>query len=146
LPLPAPVLDHVRAVYDSIAQAEAKAHGCPVDQVHFHEVGALDAIADVAGVCYALHLLAPDEIVVSPIHVGSGQVRCAHGIVPVPAPATANLLAGVPIYAGTVLGELCTPTGAALLTHFADQFAEMPMMKIAKTGIGIGTKQFEQAN
>ncbi|HIT32252.1 MAG TPA: nickel pincer cofactor biosynthesis protein LarC [Candidatus Enterenecus stercoripullorum] len=146
LPLPAPVLDHVRAVYDSIAQAEAKAHGCPVDQVHFHEVGALDAIADVAGVCYALHLLAPDEIVVSPIHVGSGQVRCAHGIVPVPAPATANLLAGVPIYGGAIQGELCTPTGAALLTHFATRFGPMPLMAVSQVGIGLGTRQFAAAN
>ena len=146
LPLPQAVIGHVRAVYDSIAQAESKAHGCPVEQVHFHEVGALDAIADVAGVCYALHLLAPEEIVVSPIHVGSGQVRCAHGIVPVPAPATANLLAGVPIYGGTIQGELCTPTGAALLTHFATRFGPMPLMETAQVGIGLGTRQFPAAN
>ena len=146
LPLPVPVLEQVRAVYGRIAQAEAKAHGCPVDQVHFHEVGALDAIADVAGVCYALHLLAPDEIVVSPIHVGSGQVHCAHGIVPVPAPATANLLTGVPIYGGTIQGELCTPTGAALLTQFATRFGPMPPMTADQVGIGLGTRQFAAAN
>ena len=146
LELPAEVKNHAKSVYSAIADAESKAHGCPVEEIHFHEVGALDAVADVTGVCYAMFLLHLDKVIVSPVHVGKGTVRCAHGIMPVPAPATANLLAGVPVYAGTVQGELCTPTGAALLTHFADQFAEMPMMKIAKTGIGIGTKQFEQAN
>ena len=146
LPLPAPVLAHARAVYGSIAQAEAKAHGQPVEQVHFHEVGTLDAIADVAGVCYALHLLAPDEIVVSPIHVGSGQVRCAHGVMPVPAPATAHLLAGAPIYGGNIQGELCTPTGAALLTHFATRFGPMPLMQVDRVGVGLGSRQFPAAN
>ena len=146
LPLPEEVRSHARAVYDAIAQAEAKAHGCPVGDVHYHEVGALDAVADVTGVCYALHLLRPDRVVVSPIHVGSGTVRCAHGVMPVPAPATANLLAGVPTYGGTVLGELCTPTGAALLAHFAASFGPMPLMAAEKVGVGIGTKSFEQAN
>ena len=115
-------------MYDAIAAAEAKAHGCPVEEVHFHEVGALDAVADVVGVCYALHLLRPDRIVASPVHVGCGQVRCAHGVVPVPAPATAFLLKGVPAYGGAVQGELCTPTGAALLAHFAQKFGPMPVM------------------
>ena len=133
-------------MYDAIAQAEAKAHGCPVGDVHFHEVGALDAVADVVGVCYALYLLQPEQILASPVHVGSGTVRCAHGIMPVPAPATANLLSGVPIYGGTVRGELCTPTGAALLTHFAQSFGPMPVMTAQAVGVGIGTKQFEQAN
>ncbi len=103
--------------------------------VHFHEVGALDAVADVVGVCYALYLLQPDQIVASPVHVGSGTVRCAHGIMPVPAPATANLLTGVPIYGGTVQGELCTPTGAALLTHFAQSFGPMPVMTARAVGV-----------
>ena len=146
LPLPEEARRRARRVYDAIAQAEAKAHGCPVGDVHFHEVGALDAVADVAGVCYALYLLAPERIVVSPIHVGSGTVRCAHGVMPVPAPATANLLSGVPIYGGTVQGELCTPTGAALLTSFADAYGPMPVMVTKAVGVGIGTKQFEQAN
>lgn len=147
LNLPDAVKQHARAVYDAIAQAEAKAHGCPVGDVHYHEVGALDAVADVTGVCYAMYLLGVDRVVVSPIHVGSGTVRCAHGVMPVPAPATANLLAGVPVYGGSVRGELCTPTGAALLTHFADAFEKMPVMRTQKVGIGIGTKQFEeQAN
>lgn len=146
LDLPDAVKRHARAVYDAIAQAEAKAHGCPVGDVHYHEVGALDAVADVTGVCYAMYLLGVDRVVVSPIHVGSGTVRCAHGVMPVPAPATANLLTGVPVYGGSVQGELCTPTGAALLTHFADAFDKMPVMRTQKVGIGIGTKQFEQAN
>lgn len=144
--LPEDVRRNARAVYDRIARAEAKAHGCPVGDVHFHEVGALDAVADVTGVCYAMHLLGAERIVVSPIHVGSGTVRCAHGVMPVPAPATANLLEGIPLYGGEVKGELCTPTGAALLAHFADEFGNMPVMKVSGTGIGIGTKQFDQAN
>ena len=146
LKLPEKVKGQARAVYRAIAEAEARAHGCPVGDVHFHEVGALDAVADVTGVCYALYLLQPERIVVSPIHVGSGTVRCAHGVMPVPAPATAALLTGVPIYGGAIQGELCAPTGAALLAHFADSFGEMPLMAVKDTGIGIGTKTFEQAN
>ena len=146
LPLPEEVRAHAQAVYGAIAQAEAKAHGCPVGDVHFHEVGALDAVADVSGVCYALSLLAPDQVVVSPIHVGSGTVRCAHGVMPVPAPATAHLLTGAPIYGGTVQGELCTPPGAALLVHFAASFGPMPPMAVQAVGVGIGTRTFPQAN
>ena len=146
LPLPEEVRTHAKGVYDAIAQAEAKAHGCPVGEVHYHEVGALDAVADVAGVCYALYLLKPEKIVVSPIHVGSGTVKCAHGIMPVPAPATAALLAGVPTYGGQVQGELCTPTGAALLAHFAQSFGPMPVLSVEKVGYGLGARQFEQAN
>ena len=142
LALPEEVKANARAVYDAIARAEAKAHGCPVGDVHYHEVGALDAVADVTGVCYAIHLLKPDRVVVSPIHVGSGTVKCAHGIMPVPAPATANLLAGVPVYGGEVMGELCTPTGAALLTHFAQSFGPMPPMSGSAVGCGVGTKVF----
>ncbi len=146
LALPEPVKARAQGVYAAIAQAEAQAHGRPVEEVHFHEVGALDAVADVAGACYALYLLQPDKVVVSPVHVGSGTVRCAHGVMPVPAPAAANLLAGVPIYGGSVQGELCTPTGAALLVAFADAFGPMPVMSVGKVGTGIGSKTFEQAN
>ena len=119
LPLPECVRDHARRVYDLIAEAETKAHGCPAGDVHFHEVGALDAVADVAGVCYALELLHPDRILASPVHVGSGTVRCAHGVMPVPAPATANLLADVPMYGGQVRGELCTHRGGSARTFRA---------------------------
>ena len=142
LALPEEVKANARAVYDAIARAEAKAHDCPVGDVHYHEVGALDAVADVTGVCYAIYLLQPDRVVVSPVHVGSGTVKCAHGIMPVPAPATANLLAGVPVYGGEVMGELCTPTGAALLTHFAQSFGPMPPMSGSAVGCGVGTKVF----
>lgn len=144
--LPPEVKEQALEVYRTIAQAESAAHGCPVDQVHFHEVGALDAVADVTAVCLLLHILAPEKIVASPVHLGSGQVRCAHGILPVPAPATAYILQGVPAYTGTIRGELCTPTGAALLKTFAQSFGPMPVMVIKKVGIGVGSKDFEAAN
>ena len=134
------------AVYRSIAAAESDVHGCPVDQIHFHEVGTLDAVADVTAFCLLMERLAPDEVVASPVHVGSGTVHCAHGVLPVPAPATAYLLRGVPCYGGTVRGELCTPTGAALLKHFVRRFGPMPAMRIASIGYGMGTKDFETAN
>ena len=140
------VREQVKTVYRRIADAESRVHGQPVEQVHFHEVGAWDAVADVTGVCLALELLQVQKIVVSPVHVGSGQVRCAHGVLPVPAPATALLLEGVPIYGGEIRGELCTPTGAALLTTFAHSFGPMPMMQLFATGYGMGTKDFERAN
>lgn len=134
------------AVYKLIAEAESKAHNAPVSEVHFHEVGMMDAIADVVAVCMLLDEIRPDKIVASPIHVGSGKVKCAHGIMPVPAPATANILSGVPIYGGAIAGELCTPTGAALLKYFVNEFGNMPMMCVEHTGYGMGTKDFEAAN
>ena len=134
------------AVYSLIAEAESHAHGLPVSEVHFHEVGALDAVADIVGVCMLMDELNPDNIVVSPVHVGSGQVRCAHGILPVPALATAFILKDAPIYGGAIRGELCTPTGAALLMHFADSFGPMPAMRLTGTGYGMGKKDFEAAN
>ena len=146
LPLPQAVRENARRVYDAIAQAEAQAHGCGVGDVHYHEVGALDAVADVVGVCYALHLLDPDLITASPVHVGYGTVRCAHGIMPVPAPAAAALLKGIPIYSGEIQGELCTPTGAALLKTFVQSFGPMGEMAMERIGYGIGTKEFAQAN
>lgn len=136
---------NAKAVYDRLAEAESRVHGQHVEEVHFHEVGAWDAVADVVGVCLAMELLAPQQIIVSPVHVGYGHVQCAHGLLPVPAPATALLLEGVPVY-GEVKGELCTPTGAALLTHFADRFGSMPLMQISKIGYGCGKKEFERAN
>lgn len=146
LNLPPKVQDDIMAVYMLIAEAESKAHGKPVTEIHFHEVGTMDAIADIAAVCLLMDRLSPDEVVVSPVHVGSGQVRCAHGILPVPAPATAHILRDVPIYGGSIKGELCTPTGAALLKHFADRFGEMPVMKPSAIGYGMGKKDFEAAN
>ena len=144
--LPTEVKEQALQVYRTIAQAESAAHGCPVEQVHFHEVGALDAVADVTAVCLLLHMLSPETIIASPVHLGSGQVRCAHGILPVPAPATAYILQGVPAYTGTIRGELCTPTGAALLKTFAQSFGPMPVMVTEKVGVGVGNKDFEAAN
>lgn len=146
LSLPATVADNVMAVYRLIADAESKAHGKPVSEIHFHEVGTMDAIADITAVCLLMHRLAPDEIIVSPVHIGSGQVHCAHGILPVPAPATATILQDVPIYGGSIQGELCTPTGAALLKHFANSFGEMPVMRTSAIGYGMGKKDFPAAN
>ena len=144
LDLPQEVKEQARRVYDAIAEAEAQAHGCPVSDVHYHEVGALDAVADVVGVCFAMHLLGPDLVTASPVHVGSGTVQCAHGVMPVPAPATAALLKGIPVYGGEVNGELCTPTGAALLKCFAQSFGPMPAMVTKRVGSGMGSKEFSQ--
>ena len=145
-----PISDKIKKdileVYTLIAEAESHAHGVPVSQIHFHEIGNMDAIADVTAVCMLMNEISPDEVIVSPIHVGWGQVRCAHGILPVPAPATAYILRNCPVYATAIKGELCTPTGAALLKHFATRFDEMPMMSIQKIGYGMGTKDFEKAN
>lgn len=146
LRLPQAVREDVLAVYDLLAEAESRVHGVPVPEIHFHEVGTLDAVADVAAVCLLLHRLAPERIVVSPIHVGSGQVRCAHGLLPVPAPATAWLLREVPIYGGSIQSELCTPTGAALLRRFAADYGAMPCMRVQAIGYGMGKKDFEAAN
>lgn len=146
LPVSRKVRDDVLAVYSLIAEAESAAHGVPVTEIHFHEVGTMDAIADVTAVCLLMERLQPDQVIVSPIHVGSGHVHCAHGILPVPAPATAFILKDAPIYGGRVHGELCTPTGAALLKHFATKFGDMPVMKTEAIGYGMGKKDFEMAN
>ena len=140
------VRQEIMDIYWIIAGAESKVHGVPVTHIHFHEVGAMDAIADVAAVCYLMDKLKADKVVASPIHVGSGQVKCAHGLLPVPAPATANILTGVPIYGGAIKGELCTPTGAALLKHFVKNFGDMPPMAVSKIGYGMGKKDFEAPN
>ena len=134
------------AVYGLIAEAESKAHGKPVTDIHFHEVGTMDAVADIVGVCVLLEQIGAGKIVVSPLATGFGQVRCAHGILPVPAPATASIIEGIPTYSGDVEGELLTPTGAALLKHFADCFGTRPVMAIEKTGYGMGRKDFAKAN
>ena len=146
LPVSDRVKDDAMAVYQLIAQAESAAHGVPVDQIHFHEVGTMDAVADITAVCMLMEELSVDQVIVSPVHVGSGKVRCAHGILPVPAPATAYILKDVPIYGGRIQGELCTPTGAALLKHFATKFGDMPVMKTKAIGYGMGKKDFEMAN
>ena len=134
------------AIYKLIADAESTVHGTTIDQIHFHEVGEMDALADIVGVCMLMEELAPDVVKASPINVGSGHVKCSHGILPVPAPATALILKGVPIYSDKTKGELCTPTGAALIKHFASEFCSLPMMCVSKVGYGMGTKNFEKAN
>lgn len=133
-------------IYKQIAEAESRIHGHPVEKVHFHEVGALDAIADIVGCAWLIRHIAPERIVASPVATGFGMVRCAHGILPVPAPATGILLEGIPSYAGGIEGELCTPTGAAILKYFADEFSQRPLMKITASGYGTGTKEFPAAN
>ncbi len=144
--LPEKVKKDIMAVYGLIAEAESHAHGVSVTEIHFHEVGTMDAVADITAVCLLMDQLSVDEVVVSPVHVGSGQVKCAHGILPVPAPATAYILKDVPIYGDSIKGELCTPTGAALLKHFATRFGNMPVMKVQAVGYGMGKKDFEAAN
>ena len=141
--LPEQVKTDAKAVYRIIAEAESSVHGKTMEQIHFHEVGTMDAVADVVGCCILMNQIGAGRVVVSPVHVGSGSVRCAHGLLPVPAPATALILRGVPIYGGAVQGELCTPTGAALLKYFATEFGSMPTMTVEKIGYGMGTKDFE---
>lgn len=146
LPVSGQVRENALAVYRLIAQAESHAHGQPVSQIHFHEVGTMDAVADVVGVCMLMERIGAQKILASAVHVGSGQVRCAHGVLPVPAPATAHILQGVPTYGGEIAGELCTPTGAALLRHFAQGFGPMPALCASAIGYGMGTKDFAAAN
>lgn len=146
LDIPERVKNDAIGVYKLIVEAESHAHGCEISEIHFHEVGTMDAVADVVGTCLLINELNVDRIIASPINVGSGQVRCAHGILPVPAPATAHILGGVPIYSNDIQGELCTPTGAAILKYFAQEFSPIPVMKISKIGYGMGSKDFEAAN
>lgn len=136
----------VMDVYGIIARAESQVHGKPVTDIHFHEVGSMDAVADVTAVCLLMETLGVEKVLASPVHVGSGTVKCAHGILPVPAPATANILKDIPVYGGEIQGELCTPTGAALLKYFVSDFCPMPLMKVSKIGYGMGKKDFERAN
>ena len=146
LPISGQVKKDAVAVFNMLAQAESTVHGRPVTDIHFHEVGTMDAVADITAVCMIMEALAPDAVYASPVHVGSGHVRCAHGLLPVPAPATAEILKGIPIYGGSIQGELCTPTGAALLKHFVKSFGDMPQISIEKTGYGMGTKEFGPLN
>lgn len=146
LPVPDGVKTDILAVYRMIAEAESRVHGQPVEQIHFHEVGAMDAVADVTAVCLLMAELGAERVIASPVHVGGGTVRCAHGVLPVPAPATAELLRGIPACSGPVPSELCTPTGAALLRRFVSGFGEMPVMRTERIGYGMGTKDFAVAN
>ena len=146
LPVPEDVKRDILDVFGEIAAAESHVHGVEIPNVHFHEVGSMDAVADVTAACIMMRALSPDEVIASPVHVGFGSVRCAHGILPVPAPATAHILRGIPIAAGQFEGELCTPTGAALLRRFVTRFGEMPVMTVSAIGYGMGQKDFPAAN
>ena len=127
-------------VFRRLGEAEATVHGTTLDQIHFHEVGAVDAIVDIVGACIGFHQLRVDQVRVSSLNVGSGVVQCAHGTLPVPAPATAELLKGVPIYSNQAVGELVTPTGAAIISSVASEFGGLPAFKIRTVGYGAGTK------
>lgn len=140
------VKNNARAVYQRIAQAESQVHGESVEEIHFHEVGSMDAVADVVAVCYLIEKLHPDRIIASPVRTGYGQVRCAHGILPVPAPAVSLLTEGMPVYGGNLEGEFLTPTGAALLGQFVTGYGELPVMRVRKTGYGMGQKEFAAVN
>ncbi len=141
-PLPEPVARDAAGVFRLLAAAEARVHGTSPDEVHFHEVGALDAIADIVAACSAFHQLGVDEAWCSPVHVGCGTVRCAHGVLPVPAPATAEILRGVPVYSDGTPGELATPTGAALVRHLCRGFVPMPPMRVEAVGCGAGSRDY----
>lgn len=157
------IKEDIIGVYEIIAEAESIAHDAPVAEVHFHEVGSMDAVADAAAVCYLMDKIRPDAVTVSDIHVGAGLVKCAHGILPVPAPATANILAGLPTYGREIEGELCTPTGAALLKYFGTEFGAKFSIELSgndsfltdegkaakekvAAGRGMGRKDFERPN
>ncbi len=146
LKVPEKVKNDAVNVYKIIADAESRVHGKTVTEIHFHEVGAMDAVADVTACCYLIDKLGTDRIVASPVHVGKGTVKCAHGILPVPAPATAMILEGVPTYSRNIDGELCTPTGAALLKYFVSDFGDQPLMKTEAIGYGMGKKDFPVLN
>lgn len=136
-----------REIFKVIAEAEAKIHGKAIDEVHFHEVGAVDSIIDIIGTAICIDKLAVDEIIASPVNVGSGTVKCQHGIMPVPAPATAEILRGIPVYSGEIKKEMTTPTGAAILKVLAKEFISMPEVEIENIGYGIGKRDLEeQAN
>ncbi len=140
------VQETIRCVYGEIAAAEAHVHGTTPEQIHFHEVGTLDAIADITAVCMLLDHLQPDQIVASPVRVGHGQVHCAHGWLPIPAPAAAQLLLGVPTFGGTWEGEFCTPTGAAILKTMVSQYGPQPPMRVNRLGYGMGKRSYPAAN
>jgi uncharacterized protein (TIGR00299 family) protein len=138
-----PGKDRAIHLFETLGSAEAAIHDVPLERIHLHEVGALDSIIDIVGVVFGMEWLGAGDIVVSPLNVGSGTIRCAHGEFPVPAPATARLLMGVPIYAGAVATELVTPTGALLMTSYACRFGPLPAMRVNQIGYGAGRKDFE---
>src|SRR3954452_1314098 len=137
--LSGPVKERALRLFQRLGEAEAKAHGMPVERVHFHEVGAIDSIVDLVGAAAAVEFLAPERLTCGPVNLGSGRVRMAHGEVPIPAPATAELLRGVPVFGGPG-GELTTPTGAVILAELVDEYVELPSMVLEGVGYGLGKK------
>jgi uncharacterized protein (TIGR00299 family) protein len=129
-------------IFRRLAEAEAAVHGMPLEKVHFHEVGALDSIADIAGAAIGLDLLGAERITSRPVPTGSGMVKCAHGLMPIPAPATAELLKGVPLAASSIKAELTTPTGAAILTTIVQEWVDQPAMTLDRIGHGAGRRDF----
>ena len=144
--LDADVKQRATGMFELLAHAEAQVHAIPVEKVHFHEVGAVDAIVDIVGAAICLEYLAPARIYCSNVELGSGMVKCAHGLMPVPAPATALLLEGCPTTRGHVEGEATTPTGATILAHAVDHWLNPPVFKSSTTAYGVGTKDFKRPN
>jgi len=133
-------------MFERLAAAEAKIHNTSVDEVHFHEVGAVDAIVDIVGTAICMDLLKPERIISSPVNVGGGLVKIEHGVFPVPAPATLELLKGVPIYSRGNVGELVTPTGAVILSTYCTEYTDFPPMIVDKIGYGLGKKSYDMPN
>jgi pyridinium-3,5-bisthiocarboxylic acid mononucleotide nickel chelatase len=142
-PLQPPVRDRATAIFQKLGEAEARVHDVPLEKIHFHEVGAVDAIVDIVGACIGFNALGIDEFACSPLNVGGGTAQMAHGVVPVPAPATANLLQGKPTYSNGVQRELVTPTGAAIVATLCDSFGPQPPMSVSAIGYGAGTADIE---
>ncbi len=140
--LSASIKERAQTIFQRIGEAESKIHDIPIDSVHFHEVGAMDSIVDIVGACIGLEALQIERIISSPLHVGFGTFQCAHGIYPVPGPATTELLKGVPIYSKEIEGELVTPTGAAIIATLAESYSQMPMMRIEHIGYGAGSRTY----
>ncbi|RMG51458.1 MAG: nickel pincer cofactor biosynthesis protein LarC [Acidobacteria bacterium] len=143
-PLPEPVIDMACRIFRRLGEAEARAHGIPLDRVHFHEVGAVDAIVDIVGACLGFHLLGVERFTSSALNVGRGMTSCAHGPMPVPGVATAELLKGAPIYSTDVEVELVTPTGAAIISTVCHSYGPLPTMRLERVGYGAGTRELSE--
>src|SRR5205823_8571748 len=137
------VRDRAAAIFSKLGEAEARVHGMPLEKIHFHEVGAVDAIVDIVGACFGFHFQGIEKFACSPLNVGGGTSKVAHGVLPVPAPATANLLQGKPTYSNGVQKELVTPTGAAIVATLCDTFGPQPLMSVNAIGYGAGTADLE---
>ena len=141
--LSAGVKERAARIFQRLAEAEARVHNLPIERIHFHEVGAIDAIVDVVGACVGLEMLGIERCASSPLHVGSGMVEMAHGRFPVPPPAVVELLLDAPVYATDIIGELVTPTGAAIISTVCESFGALPAMRVSATGYGAGTREYK---